>query len=87
MKNGKTCDDFDSRCWEEHKMDGDNWSLYDTLEENTIYKLYICISETTNSEKDIMEGNNIVYLSENGWERGVIKTERKITRRKKYPAK
>ena len=33
-----------------------------------------------------MEGENIVYFSENGLERGVIQSKRNITRRQKYPA-
>ena len=47
-------------------MDDDNYSLPDELEENHIDKLYIWFSKTTNSEKYLAEGNNIVYISENG---------------------
>ena len=34
-----------------------------------------------------MGGNNDVYLSKNGWGRGVIHREKNMTRRKKHLAK
>ena len=37
LKNGKICDDSDSRFVEEHEMDDDTYSLSDALEQHTIY--------------------------------------------------
>ena len=58
--------------------------LSNFLEENTRFKLYIWLSDTTNGERDLVEGNNIFNSSENGWERGVIQIKTKMTRKKKY---
>ena len=46
--------------------------MSDTLEENTRDKIYIWIYEK-NGKKDLMEGSNIFYLSENGQERGLLR--------------
>ena len=40
--------------------------MSDALEENTRDKLHIWIYETTNDEIDLVEGNTIFILSENG---------------------
>ena len=37
-KNGKICDDYYYSFGKEHEMDNDTYSLYDTLEQNTICK-------------------------------------------------
>ena len=56
--------------------------MYDTLEGNNRYKLYICLSETTNGKRDLVEGTIIFYFSENWLEREVIQIKTKITIRK-----
>ena len=45
------------------------------------------LSKITNGKKYLLGGNNIVYFSENGLERGVIQSKIKRTRKQKYPAK
>ena len=82
-KIGKMCDDSNSSCGEEHETYDDTESLSDSLWENIRDKLHIWISETTNGKKYLVEGNNIVYFSENGWGRGVIQSKRKMIRRHK----
>ena len=79
-KNGKIYDDSDSSCGKDHEMDGYNLSMSDRIEENPIDKLYIWLSNTINGERDIVEGNTIFYLSENGWDRRVIQSKTKMTR-------
>ena len=56
--------------------------MSDALEENTRDKLYIRLSDTTNGKRDLLKGNNIINLSENGLERGVIQRKMRMTRRK-----
>ena len=46
-------------------MDDDTYSISSSLEENTRDKQYIQLYETTNGENDLVEGKNIVYLSDN----------------------
>ena len=59
-------DDSNYSCGEEHEIDDGTYSMSDALELNTRYKLYIWLSDTTNGKRDLVEGNNIFYLSENG---------------------
>ena len=40
-------------------MDDDTYYMSDALKENIRYKLYTWISDTTNCERDLVEGNNI----------------------------
>ena len=40
--------------------------MSDALEGNTRYKQYIWISDTTNGEIDLVEGEHIFYFSDNG---------------------
>ena len=40
--------------------------MSDVFEENARDKLYIWLSDTTNGEKYLVEGNNIFYFSDNG---------------------
>ena len=60
--------------------------MSDSLEENTIDKLYIWLSDTNNEKKDLVEGNNIFYFSDNGWE-GVYSEQNKDDQKEKYFAK
>ena len=66
LKNGNMYDYYDSRYGEENEIYDDTYYMYDALEENTKYKLYIWISDTTNGKRDILEGNNVFNFSENG---------------------
>ena len=52
-------DDSDSSCAEEHEMDDNTQYMSDSLEENNIYELYICLSDTTNGKRYLVEGNTI----------------------------
>ena len=56
-------------------------TLYDTFEQNIRDKIYIWISEPTNVAKYIVGGNNNVYFSENGREKGIIQRKSKMNRR------
>ena len=47
-------------------MDDENNSLSISLKQNTIYIMYLWISEPINGAKYLVKGNNIVYLSDNG---------------------
>ena len=51
-------DDYDSICGEENGIDDDTESMPGSLEENNGDKLYIWLSDTTNGEKYLVEGNN-----------------------------
>ena len=53
-------------------MFDETYSLSDDFEQNSRDKIYICISEPTNGAKHLVEGNHIVYFSENEWDKGVI---------------
>ena len=64
-------------------MGYDTYSLYDYLLKNSIDRLYIWISEQNNGKNDLMDSNNTVYLSDNGWYGGVIKSKIIMTRRPK----
>ena len=66
QKNGKICYDYDYSCGEEHKMDGDTYSLSGALGKIIQIKKRVWISETTNGEKYRVKVKNIVYKSQNG---------------------
>ena len=61
LKNGDICSNYDYSCAEEHAMDDDTYSLSDALEKNSIYKIYICISEPTNVAKYLV-GITILFI-------------------------
>ena len=65
-KNGNICDNSDSKFGEEQKLDDDTYSMSDEPAQNTIDNIYIWISEPTNGTEYLVEGNNFIYLSENG---------------------
>ena len=69
-KNCHIYDESDSSCGEEHEMNDETYSLSGVLDENIIDKIYIQISELINGKKDLVEGNNIVYFSDAGLNRG-----------------
>ena len=49
--------------------------MSDAIEENTRDKLYIWISDKTNRMIYLVEGNNIFYFLDNGWERGLFRAK------------
>ena len=49
------------------------------LKKNTRDNIYIWIVETTDGAKDIVKGNNIIYFSDNGLERGLFRSKRRWT--------
>ena len=64
-------------------MDDDTYSMSDDLEKNSIYIIYIWVYEPTNGTKYLLEGKNMVYLSETVWERRDIQIKMKMNIRKK----
>ena len=62
-------------------MFDETYSLSDDFEQNSRDKIYIWISEPTNVAKYIVGGNNNVYFSENGREKGIIQRKSKMNRR------
>ena len=83
IKKVHICDDYDYICWEEHEMDVNNSYMYNAIDKNIRDKIYIRVCEQNNGAKYLVEGNNIVYLSYTGWDRGVIESKRNICRREK----
>ena len=64
-------------------MDDDTYSMSDDLEKSSIYIIYIWVYEPTNGKKYLLEGKNMVYLSETAWERRDIQIKMKMNIRKK----
>ena len=64
-KNGNICGDSDYICGEEHEILM-TITLYLMPSEKIPGNIYIWISEPTNDAKDILKGNDIVYLLDNG---------------------
>ena len=56
-KNGEMYDEYDSSFGKEHEMDDDISSMSDTLADNAVDKLYIWLSDITNGERYLVEGN------------------------------
>ena len=61
-KNGKICNDSDSRFGEEHKMDNDTYSLYDALKKIVVMK-YTHGSLNQLTENNILWRVTISYIS------------------------
>ena len=59
-------DNSGSICGGEHEMYDGNYSMSDALEENTRDKIYTWNSDTTNGERDLVEGSNVLYFLDNG---------------------
>ena len=61
--------------------------MSDNLEVNTRDKIYIWISDKAIGERDIVEGNNIFHLSDNGLERGGYLEQNKYDQKKQISCK